>query len=107
MIILRPEDVKTLAALPRRIHCELLLPHHALLHVDVVVVEPLQGDLLGPGIHLNVVEAGPVAEPGLHLPRVHGADETVEVTRLPPHCLREGGARVRGVCRLTGAGLVA
>ena len=54
-----------------------------------------------------MVVAGPVAEPRLHLARVHRADEAIEVTRLPPHCLREGGARVRGVGRLTGAWLVA
>ena len=47
MIILRPEDVKTLAALARRVHSELLLAHHTLLHVDVVVIEPLESDLLG------------------------------------------------------------
>ena len=71
MIILRPEDVETLATLTRRVHCELLLAHHALLHVNVVVIEPLESDLLGLRVHLDVVVAGPVAEPGLHLAGVH------------------------------------
>ena len=71
VIILGPEDVETLSALSRRVHRELLLPHHALLHVDVVVVEPLESDLLGLRVHLDVVVAGPVTEPGGHLAGVH------------------------------------
>ena len=58
-----PEYLQTLPALTRGISGERLVSYHGLLHVDVGVIELLQGSLLGEGVLGDVGLARPVPQP--------------------------------------------